>query len=127
MFGEINGVAALLKDYAPCALFIHCVAHRLALASKHALAEEAGPIEAIVDDVYSKLYGLTNKSDVRAKKQRVLQAEFTEPQNGFIQPGDTRWLSNVEAADRVLQEIHSSIGLVRPLRSHESVIRQTKH
>ena len=115
MFGEINGVAALLKDYAPCAEFIHCVAHRIALASKHALASEGAEVEAALEEVLPKLYNITNKSDTRSDKQAKYQDEFGEPHNGFIKSGDTRWLSRQQAAARALEQIHSTIGLVDDL------------
>ena len=69
MFGEINGVAALLKDYAPCAEFIHCVAHRIALASKHALASEGAEVEAALEEVLPKLYNITNKLHLKQCQQ----------------------------------------------------------
>ena len=36
MVGHINGVATILKDRIPHLVAIHCVAHRLALATAHA-------------------------------------------------------------------------------------------
>ncbi len=115
MMGQFNGVQALLKEYAPFGLFIHCVAHRIALVSKHSVAIEGAAVECFLNDVLPKLYKLTNKSDTRTGQQRSLQAEFDEPENGFIQAGETRWLSNQQASERLEQERDSTICLVDKL------------
>eukprot|EP01045_Picozoa_sp_COSAG04_P012366 COSAG04_NODE_831_length_10013_cov_78.138894_6_plen_177_part_00 len=122
MMGEFNGVQALLREYAPFAIFIHCVAHRIALVSKHSVAAEGAQIESFISDVLPKLYKLTNKSDTRMTLQQSLQAEFEEPENGFVKAGETRWLSNLQASERVKQERDSTICLVDELAAEPSCI-----
>ena len=78
MTGKENGVAALLKRVNPYLISIHCVAHRLALASSQAASE----VSTIVKyrQTLSALYGHFSHSSVKSHELREIQQVLDDPE-----------------------------------------------
>jgi hypothetical protein len=91
MTGRENGVAALLKRVNPYLLSIHCVAHRLSLASSQA----ASGITTIAQyrKTLSALYGHFSHSTVKNYELREIQKVLDEPEIKLKKLYDVRWLS----------------------------------
>ena len=107
MTGRENGVSALLKRKNPCMVSIHCVAHRLALASSQA----AEGINVIVQyqKTLSAIYSHFSHSSVRTEHLAVVQQVLEEPEIKMKKLFEVRWLSFHNAVDAVLRSLTSLI------------------
>jgi hypothetical protein len=117
MMGNVTGVQTQLKSICPWSVYIHCAAHRCALALKSATPENA-EIEEFIDTtlpaLYNSIVNASTRSDFCKEQQVACNEPVSKPatdQNGAILPlqlVSTRWLSAAQAAARV-REITRSV------------------
>ena len=91
MTGKHNGVGAKLKNDVGHVFAIHCVAHRLALATSSA-AEKVDYISGYAGTLQS-LHNYVNHSSLRKEELHVWQETYDEPVLTLKRPCATRWLS----------------------------------
>ena len=89
--GRHNGVATKLKRDIGHVFAIHCIAHRLALASSDA-AESVDYIGTYASTLQS-LHHYVNHSSLRKEELAIWQETFDEPVLTLKRPCATRWLS----------------------------------
>ena len=91
MLGVHSGVAAILKEYAPFSEFVHCMAHRAALVSKHAAAGDE--VAIWLHSVLQNLFSRYSRSGKRAEHLHEIQKRYgikeVNPSGVF----EVRWLS----------------------------------
>lgn len=98
MVGCHNGVVARLKSISPCAIGVHCAAHRLNLASS-----EAGDSVKYVkkfSSILRQLYDFFDNSAVRMVGLEVVQNLLNE-KGKLLAPCSTRWLSTERSVNRL--------------------------
>ena len=91
MTGRSNGVGAKLKQEAPALVHIHCLAHRVSLASCDAAA--AFPFLQEVKGTLLSLYNYFKYSAIWYSKLKELQKVFDEPSLKLKEATQIRWLS----------------------------------
>ena len=87
--GNRSGVQQQMRVHHAHALYIHCLCHRLQLASIHA-AESSETVEMFgtMVNLWKLLYYLAKKAKVLKEVQAVLNL----PDLKAVKPSDTRWL-----------------------------------
>ncbi|XP_052775845.1 zinc finger protein 862-like [Mya arenaria] len=100
MTGVRGGLTTLLKRRDPHLLSIHCIAHRLALASGQAAdkVQYLVKYQAMINTIF-KYY---NYSPKHQSRQRKFQEVYKMAEKKFKQTFHTRWLSFEGAVDAVI-------------------------
>ena len=101
-----NGFIGKMTRLKPWILFCHCTAHRLALCAKD-LVKEIAYLKEINKLVYQTCKFL-NSSAKRIQILRDNELNDLNPQLRLIKPLDVRWLSNLDAIDKII-ELYESI------------------
>ena len=78
MVGRRSGVATRLKETNPSLINVHCICHRLALASKDAFSEI--PYLKKYEEILTSLFKFYHNSSVRAAGLREIQRVCKDPQ-----------------------------------------------
>lgn len=91
MTGIRGGVAALFKRHNNHLLSVHCVAHRLALASSQAAAEF--PYLVKYQDILKRVHAYFEKSPTNTKKLKQIQNILDKNEIKVLKLSATRWLS----------------------------------
>ena len=103
MVGCRTGVTTLLKDKNPFILSIHCIAHRLALASGQ--AADAVPYVKQYQLYINNIYRYIHYSTKNAKKLKEIQLVMQSAERKFHPAFRTRWLSFEGAVDAIVASI----------------------
>ena len=106
MMGCINGVGKKLIADAPALVHIHCLAHRVSLASSDVAVDF--PHLQEVKSVMLSLYKYFKYSAVRYNKLREFQTIFDEPSLKLKEPSHIRWLS-IHSAISTICKIYQSL------------------
>ena len=103
MVGKENGVAALVKSESPHCISIHCLAHRLNLASSQASKdiEYLKEVEKVLADLFKYFGG--SKSGNRKCQLEEFQKILDDPQLKIKECHEIRWLAFMEAVNNVLK------------------------
>lgn len=101
MVGNRNGVAAKLREHNAGLLSVHCVAHRLALAT--AQAGNQVPYLKKVKDWLAALWKHFHYSSVRAAGLVEVQRLMNMEELKIVKAGDTRWLSHHASVTTMLR------------------------
>jgi len=101
MTGCSNGVIQKLRSINPGLVGIHCIAHRLSLASSDS-AKDFQILEE-VDAVLNKLYAYLSRSALRQSELEFWQEEFDLPHLKVLSSCKTRWLSRGNAIKNLLK------------------------
>ena len=107
MVGRRNGVATKLKDRIPHLVAIHCVAHRLALATAHA-SDSVACIKKYSITLQTIYYFFQNSS-VRMAHLQEIQQILGDPSLKFKEPKHVRWLSHGKAVTAIRRCLPSLI------------------
>ena len=107
MVGHRNGVATKPKDRIPHLVAIHCVAHRLALATAHA-SDSVACIKKYAITLQTICYFFQNNS-VRMAHLQEIQQILGDPSLKFKEPKHVRWLSHGKAVSAVRRCLPSLI------------------
>ena len=105
MTGKENGAIAHLKLTCPCLIPVHCVAHRLALASSQ--AAKSIPRLMQYKKVLIAVYSYFSHSCVRVHNLHEIQKVIDDPQICYQAFYEVRWLSFFAAVRAVKQTIKS--------------------
>jgi hypothetical protein len=109
MTGCNNGVGVKLKESNPYLFSIHCIAHRLQLASIDSVNEDKSFQH--FECTLRLLNSYFGKSTLRMHALEEMQRECGDPLLKPVRISDTRWLSTHAAVSRV-QEIFTSLLLL---------------
>ena len=91
MVGRRNGVSTRLKENVPHLISIHCVAHRLALAS--VTAAECVPYISLYSSILKDIYNYLAHSSNRRAELEFWQSVYDDCTLTMKSPSPTRWLS----------------------------------
>lgn len=108
MTGKENGAIAHLKQVSPCLIPIHCVAHRLALASSQ--AAKSIPRLMRYQRVLIAVYSYFSHSCIRVHNLHEIQKIVDDPQICYHAIYEVRWLSffaAVQAVKRSIKSLHA--------------------
>lgn len=103
MSGRLNGVQARIKKEVPCALYIHCMSHRLNLVIVDTVKNVQAANEFFVK--VEKLYVFCSTSVVHAVFANVQQEMTGKPAIQLKQLSDTRWTCQHAACNAVLKTL----------------------
>ena len=109
MTGAHQGVAAKLKEKAPCMVATHCLAHRLALAAEGPLHDPAHKDMLTYLDTHffvtlKQLYSYFDHSSVRTARMVDVCDKLNMAHKKIVLPSFTRWLSH-DAVVRCIKEL----------------------
>ncbi|XP_065835790.1 zinc finger protein 862-like [Oscarella lobularis] len=91
MLGRISGVVARLKEaVSPCAIGVHCAAHRLNLASTQ--AAKSVPYVEKFNTILRQIFDFFDNSAVRTAALSAMECLLKE-KGKLVAPFSTRWLS----------------------------------
>ncbi len=105
MTGRKQGVATLLKRINNNIISIHCVAHRLALATSQ--ASESITYLRRFKEILSSLFYFYHNSPVRQAGLTAIQTVLGDPVLRLKQAKDVRWLSHQAAIDALRRSLLS--------------------
>lgn len=105
MFGRLQSVSTLLRAKIPNIATIKCSCHSLHLCAKHAYSQL--PPE-LVEMLHLIPNTFKNSQDRREKMKECLKFLNLEELE-ILKPGETRWLSLKECADRILLQLDALI------------------
>ena len=102
MLGHLTGVGARMQQLNECIILVHCIAHRLYLAT----ARAANTIKYLVtfQKVINQLYAFFSTSAVRYEKLRAMVDVLDVEIKKLKQPSSARWLSVHGALDAILHD-----------------------
>ena len=100
MFGEHNSVAQLLKTEYPNIFIVKCSCHLIHLVSSYAALKLPKSLEDLCRDIYNHFHRSSKRQDVYQQFRSFFNAE----PNKVLSPGQTRWLSLEECANRILEQ-----------------------
>ena len=103
MTGRRDGVAARLRRLNSNIISIHCIAHRLALATSQ--ASESVPYLKRFKEILSSLFYFYHNSSVRQAGLTFIQAVLGESSLKLKQAKDVRWLSHQAAVDALRRSL----------------------
>jgi hypothetical protein len=106
MTGIHTGVAAQLKERLPHIFSVHCIAHRLQLASIDSVNEDRSFSQ--FESTLKHINSYFSRSTSRLHELRSIQEECKDPILKLLGIADTRWLSNYESVQRV-KDIFNSL------------------
>ena len=101
MTGRHAGVAALLRSKNNQMIAVHCICHRLALASAQA-SNEVKYLKQMKDYLFA-LWNYFHHSSVRMAGLKQMQEVMNSPELKMVKAVDTRWLSNKAAVSALLR------------------------
>ena len=108
MLGAKSGAGVLIKQWCQAYLLhYHCVAHKLALASKQAPLEHMG---AFLEDAVRQILGYYSKSGDRRAILSEIQEELGINKLKLLKLHKIRWLSLASVVDRIFT-VYSSLRL----------------
>ena len=107
MVGRHTGVATQLKQCSPSLISIHCVNHRLALATAHA-ADHIPYLQRFKTNLRN-LFSFYQNSPVRLSGLHAIQALLDDPAIKLKEAKDVRWLSHDAAIASLLHTLPSLI------------------
>ena len=110
MVGCRTGVTTQLKGKNPFILSIHCIAHRLALASGQ--AADAVPYVKQYQTYVNNIYRYFHYSTKNAAKLKKIQSVLQSAERKFHQVFHTRWLSFEGAVDAIVASIDPLIAVL---------------
>ena len=132
MVGRVSGVATRMKAHNPELVFIHCGAHRVALASSQAATQI--PYLKKFDSHLTTLYYHFENSPVREAALHHIQEIMGDPELKLKKAIHTRWLSHDQAISAIRRTLSSIIttlekevtedddpvarGLIQSIKSH---------
>ena len=102
MLGNNSGVGVRMQSINKCIIVVHCVAHRLALAS--AGAAKSVPYLGKFQKILNSIYAFFSCSPVRYEKLRALFRELHIEIKKLKHQSSARWLSLLNALKAVLQD-----------------------
>lgn len=105
MTGRHEGVAARLRRLNGSIISIHCVAHRLALATSQASSNV--PYLSRFKELLSNLFYFYHNSSVRQSGLTAIQQVLGDPILRLKQAKDVRWLSHQAAVDALRRTLPS--------------------
>ncbi|XP_006824225.1 zinc finger protein 862-like [Saccoglossus kowalevskii] len=107
MVGKRTGVATRLKERNPILINVHCVAHRLALASSQAMDK----IKYLhrISTTLQQLYYFYQNSSVRMSGLKEIESVLNEPQIKLKEAKSVRWLSHQRAIDAIRKTLPAVI------------------
>ncbi|XP_069103864.1 zinc finger MYM-type protein 1-like [Argopecten irradians] len=100
MSGRVNGVQALMKQYAPNAVYVHCKAHCLNLAVVHSCKEQCvRTMMATVQEIgFAFGYSAKRMTTFMEELENNLNAkEAMDKKTKVTQLCETRWISRADA------------------------------
>ena len=100
MFGEHNSVAQLLKAEYPNIFIVKCSCHLIHLVSSYAALKLPKSLEDLCRDIYNHFHRSSKRQDVYQQFRSFFNAEPSK----VLSPGQTRWLSLEECANRILEQ-----------------------
>ncbi|XP_056428266.1 zinc finger MYM-type protein 1-like [Hyla sarda] len=103
MSGRLNGVQARIKKEVPCALYIHCMSHRLNLVIVDTVKNVQAANKFFVK--LEKLYVFCSTSVVHSVFTNVQQEMSNKPVIQLKQLSDTRWTCQHSACNAVLKTL----------------------
>jgi hypothetical protein len=103
MVGSSSGVATRLKQLNPQMLSIHCIHHRLALAT--AQAASSIPYLLRFQEILTSIYKFYHYSANRQAGLAEIQAVFHDPVLKVKEPKAVRWLSHAMAINAVKRSL----------------------
>ena len=111
MIGRNAGVSTQLKILNPALINVHCICHRLALAS----AQAAGEVTYLqkVQEILSSLFSFYNKSAVRTAGLKEMQEMLGDPQLKIKEAKFVRWLSHEKAIATVVRVFPSLLSSLK--------------
>lgn len=101
MTGRHAGVATLLRSKNVQMIAVHCICHRLALASAQA-SNEIKYLKQMKDHLFA-LWNYFHHSSVRMAGLKQIQQVMNSPELKMVKAVDTRWLSNKAAVSALLR------------------------
>ncbi|CAG8593889.1 16835_t:CDS:2, partial [Cetraspora pellucida] len=114
-------LAAQLKQQNPYLIEIHCISHRLALASEDAAASI--PYLSNYNDIVRNLYSYFSKSYIRMAHLKMVEKNLEEPELHLLKIITTRWLS----LSNVVSNLHRIINSVIQALYEDYEISKTAH
>ena len=111
MIGRNTGVSTQLKILNPALINVHCICHRLALAS----AQAAGEITYLqkVQEILSSLFSFYNRSAVRTAGLKEMQEMLGDPQLKIKEAKFVRWLSHEKAVATIVRVFPSLLSSLK--------------
>ena len=122
MSGKHRGVAALIKEKAEMAMYVHCHAHRLNLALVDSVKSVQAAAEFFV--LIEKLYVFVSGSYVHARWLEIQQEMYANERPRELQRlSDTRWACRYAACRAVRDRLLAVISLLSELESGDNAQR----
>ena len=121
MVGRHNGVGAMLKKLNPFMLSMHCVAHKLALAS--ASAASSVPYCSKHNSTLRGLYNYFHTSPNNYSVLKEMMEIFNEPEVHIQQVHTIRWLSMHRAVESVRKCLGSLLSTLSTLAAEDAVAK----
>ena len=121
MVGQHTGVGARLKELNPFMLSMHCVAHKLALASENAASSVAYCNEhhSILNGLYNYFHTSPNHYSVLKDMMDVLH----DPQVNLQQVHTIRWLTMHRAVEAVRKCYSSLLSTLSALATNDATAK----
>ena len=101
MTGRLNGVAARLKQRKPVLTSVHCVAHRLALASQS--GSQVAYINNTFKPTLTQPFCFYENSPVRMSGLKAIEQLLKTPELKLKRAADTHWLSHDGACQTLMK------------------------
>jgi hypothetical protein len=105
MVGSRMSLLQLLKDRNPFITNVHCINHRLALASRSLIEQIPYLVEYF--QIVSDIHNFFSKSSKRCSMLKEFQSTFDEDELRMVRLCPTRWLSLHSCVDHILRGIQS--------------------
>ena len=100
MVGDRRGVSTLFKQKNEAIINVHCVAHRLALASSQAANDV--PYLVTFQDIVNRIYKYFSHSPNRTRQLKAMEEVLGQAERKFVNVSATRWLSFAGAVNAVV-------------------------
>ena len=105
---RLAGVAALLKKDYPLMQWIHCVAHREALAASDSI-QDVEYLKKTVEPAIGGVYRHFSNSGIREASLHQMQVVLEDPRIKLKEPSSVRWLSHASAVEAFRKSFASII------------------
>lgn len=123
MRGEKGGVIKILKDKMPHLIDIGgCTLHHISNAAKYASKEFGEDIEEFIEDVFYFFRNHPAQVEDLAYHQDLLDLE----KHKILRYVETRWLSLIPVADRLLEQYSALLSLFNSMKSNKSMMKQPR-
>lgn len=100
MFGRYHSVSQLLVKNHPWIIPVKCSCHMIHLCASHACLQ----LPKSLEDLCQNICTYFNVSPLRSKAFKEFQVFFDIPEQQFLKPGQTRWLSMKLCVDRIIEQ-----------------------